>query len=273
MKVCVLGTGSSGNSTLVEAGETRVLVDAGFSGRDLVRRLAHAGLPPEGIHGIVITHDHSDHTRGAGVFSRRNGTPIYVTQPTLTACPKIFLGTEKVVVYQATSPFRIGQIRVEPFLTIHDAVDPVAVALVDEETDTRIGIATDLGRPTAQVRLALKDSDFLILEANHDQVLLRNSSYPWSVQQRISSSHGHLSNHDAAHLACDLLHPRLAGIVLAHLSQECNRPGLAAQVVGDALRAQGFEGFLDVALQDKPTEVFDIEELRRRSGPAQLSLL
>ena len=273
MKVCVLGTGSAGNSTLVEAGETRVLVDAGFSGRDLERRLAYAGLLPEAIHGIVITHDHGDHTRGAGVFSRRHGTPIYVTRPTLIACPKVFLGTEKVVTYQVARPFMIGQIRIEPFLTIHDAVDPVAVALVDEETDTRIGIATDLGRPTTQIRLGLQDSDFLVLEANHDQVLLRNSSYPWSVQQRISSSHGHLSNHDAAKFACELLHPRLAGILLAHLSQECNRPGLAAQVVGDALHTQGFQGFLDVALQNQPTEVLDIEELRRRTGPAQLSLL
>ena len=231
------------------------------------------GLLPESIHAIVITHDHGDHTRGAGVFSRRHGTPVYVTPRTLAACPKIFRGDEPVVAYQAANPFTIGQIRIEPFLTIHDAADPVAVALVDEETDTRVGIATDLGRPTAQIRLALNGSDFLILEANHDEVLLRNGPYPWSVQQRIASSHGHLSNHAAARFACELLHSRLTGVLLAHLSQECNRPDLASQVVGDALRARGFEGFLDVALQGEPTEFIDIEELRRRTGPAQLSLL
>ena len=273
VKVCVLGTGSAGNSTLVEAGGTRVLIDAGFSGRDLEGRLARVGLLPEAIHAIVITHDHSDHTRGAGVFSRRHGTPIHITPRTLAACPKVFRGDETVVPYQSASPFTIGRIRIEPFLTIHDAADPVAVAVVDEETEARVGVATDLGRPTAQIRLALKGSDFLILEANHDEVLLRDGPYPWSVQQRIASSHGHLSNHAAARLACELLHSRLAGILLAHLSQECNRPGLATQVVGDALRARGFEGFLDVALQSEPTEFIDIEELRRRTGPAQLSLL
>ena len=136
VKVCVLGTGSAGNSTLVEAGGTRVLIDAGFSGRDLEGRLARIGLLPEAIHAIVITHDHGDHTRGAGVFSRRHGTPIYVTRRTLAGCPKVFRGDEPVVPYQAASPFTIGQIRIEPFLTIHDAADPVAVAVVDEETDT-----------------------------------------------------------------------------------------------------------------------------------------
>ena len=107
----------------------------------------------------------------------------------------------------------------------------------------------------------------MILESNHDEELLRTGRYPASVQQRIASSHGHLSNHAAARFACELLHPRLAGVLLAHLSQECNRPELASTVVGGALRRAGFEGFLDVALQDEPTDFIDIEELRQRTGP------
>ncbi len=273
MRICVLGTGSGGNATLVEAGDTRVLVDAGFSGRDLERRLASLELTPDAVEAIVITHDHGDHTRGAGVFSRRHGTPVYVTERTLHACSRIFHGTEQTEIYRAGRPFRIGSIRVEPFLTVHDAADPVAVAVVDVETETRVGVATDLGRPTAQVRMALSGADFLILEANHDEGLLRTGPYPWSVQQRIASSHGHLSNHAAARLACELLHPRLAGVLLAHLSQECNRPELAETVVGDALRAAGFTGFLGVASQQQPTDFIDIEELRRRTGPPQLTFL
>ena len=258
---------------MVEAGETRILVDAGFSGRDLERRLLQIGLTPDAIDAIVISHDHGDHTRGAGVFSRRHGTPVYLTERTLTACSKVFRGTEPTVSYRVGRHFEIGSIRVEPFMTVHDAADPVAVALVDTTTEIRVGVATDLGRPNAQIHLALAGADFLILEANHDEELLRTGPYPWAVQQRIASSHGHLSNHAAARFACELLHPRLVGVLLAHLSQECNRPELAAAVVGDALRAAGYEGFLGVAPQERPTAFIDIEELRHRVGPAQLTFL
>jgi phosphoribosyl 1,2-cyclic phosphodiesterase len=112
-----------------------------------------------------------------------------------------------------------------------------------------------------------------VLEANHDEVMLHTGPYPASVKRRIASSHGHLSNQAAARLVVDLLHPRLAGVVLAHLSNECNRPFLAERVVGDALRASGWRGHLEVARQDQPTALLDLEELRLRSGPSQLSLL
>jgi phosphoribosyl 1,2-cyclic phosphodiesterase len=162
---------------------------------------------------------------------------------------------------------------VEPFITVHDAADPVAVAVVDAETETRVGIATDLGRPTAQVRHALADSDFLILEANHDEEMLHTGPYPWSVKQRIASSHGHLSNHAAAQLALELLHPRLTGVLLAHLSNESNTPELAHDVVCAALRKAGYTGYLEVAEQDEPTSFLDIEELRAASGPDQMTFL
>ncbi len=273
MRVSVLGSGSSGNSTLVEAGRTRILVDAGFSRRDLVRRLDQVGVPVESLAGIVITHDHGDHTRGMGIVARHHRVPLYLTPRTRRACAKLLRGGEDVRGYQAGRPFRIGQLRVEPFLTVHDAVDPVAVAVVDEQTGSRMGVATDLGRPTAQVRHALSACDFLVLEANHDEVLLREAPYPWSVKGRIASSHGHLSNHAAARLACDLLHPRLAGIVLAHLSNESNRPDLALRVVGSALDQAGYHGMLAVARQEDPTDFMDIEALRLTVGPEQLSFL
>ena len=273
MRISVLGSGSGGNATLVEAGRTRILVDAGFSRRDLVRRLDLVGVSLESLHGIVVTHDHGDHTRGIGIIARRHGVPLYMTRLTRNACEKLFRGGEDVRLYQAGRPFEIGQLRLEPFLTIHDAVDPVAVAVVDVVTGTRMGVATDLGRPTAQVRHALAACDFLVLEANHDEVMLREAPYPWSVKGRIASSHGHLSNHAAARLACDLLHPRLAGILLAHLSNESNRPDLAQRVVGSALSQAGYLGFLDVARQEGPTELIDVEALRLRVGPEQLSFL
>ena len=273
MRISVLGSGSGGNSTLIEAGRTRILVDAGFSRRDLVRRLDVIGVAVESLDGIVVTHDHGDHTRGMGIVARNHGVPLYLTELTRNACRKLLRGGEDVRVYRAGRPFEIGRVRIEPFLTIHDAVDPVAVAVVDTETGTRVGVATDLGRPTAQVRHALAGCDFLVLEANHDEVLLREAPYPWSVKGRIASSHGHLSNHAAARLACELLHPRLAGVLLAHLSTESNRPELAHRIVGDALTRAGYQGYIEVARQDGPTELLDVEHLRVRVGPEQLSLL
>lgn len=273
MKVSVLGSGSGGNSVLVCAEDTMILVDAGFSGRSIARRLALLGIDPDDIHGIVVTHDHGDHTRGMGVFARRHGTPLYLTRPTHESCKRLLRGTERVVEYRASHAFSVGSLRIEPFVTVHDAVDPVGVAVADPRTGLRLGVATDLGRPTAQIRHALSGCDVLVLEANHDEVLLHASPYPASVKHRITSSHGHLSNEAAARLACDLLHPRLACVVLAHLSKEANRPDLAREVVGRALERAGWRGHLEVARQDRPTELFDIERLRRVAGPSQLTLL
>ena len=273
MKVSVLGSGSRGNSTLVISGGSCVLVDAGFSAKSLEERLGSLGVLPEEVHAIVVTHDHGDHTRGAGVFARRHGTPVFITDPTREACRTLFRGGEDLRSYRAGFSFTIGSLRVEPFLTAHDARDPVAVALVDASSGLKLGVATDLGRPTAQVRHALAHSDFLILEANHDPGLLHQGPYPASVRARIASSHGHLSNEAAAQLALELLHPRLAGVILAHLSAECNRPGLAEEVVGSALKQAGYRGWLNVAGQDAPTPLLNVAELQRRLDPDQLPLL
>ncbi|HEX6940182.1 MAG TPA: MBL fold metallo-hydrolase, partial [Longimicrobiales bacterium] len=242
MKITVLGSGSGGNSTLVEADGTRILVDAGFTGRDLERRLEAVGVDPASLAGIVITHDHGDHTRGMGILARRFGLPLYLTPITRLACSKLLNGKERIVEYASATPFRIGPFEVRPFLTVHDAADPVAVTLRHVESGLKLGIATDLGRPTAAVRHALAGCDVLVLEANHDEAMLWNGPYPWSVKQRIASSHGHLSNRAAAELARELHHPGLGAVVLAHLSDHCNDAVLARDVVGHALERMGFTG-------------------------------
>lgn len=273
MKVAVLGSGSRGNSTLVESGATRILVDAGFSGRDLGRRLAALDRDPGDLDAIVITHDHGDHTRGMGVYARRHGTPLYLTEETRRATSRLLRGEEVVVAYRAAHPFRIGSLEVQPFVTAHDAADPVGVAVECTETGCRLGVATDLGRPTAGIRHALSGCHMLVLEANHDEGLLHQAPYPWTVKARIASSHGHLSNEAAATFATELLHDELHAVILAHLSRESNEPGLARTVVGRALERAGYRGILQVAEQDEPGPVFDLQLLRERSRPAQLRLL
>lgn len=273
MRVTVLGSGSTGNSTLIEVDGSAVLVDAGFSGRDIEVRLRSVGVEPTDLAGIVVTHDHGDHTRGMGVLARRFGLPLYLTHRTAEACAALLTGEEEIREYASSGPFLIGRLRIDAFLTVHDAVDPVAVTLTDTKTGTRVGIATDLGRPTTAVRAALAGCHMLVLEANHDDALLWRGPYPWSVKQRIASSHGHLSNRAAAGLARELHHPGLAAVVLAHLSQHCNDGGIARFEVGRALDRLGWRGHLEVAPQERPLEPIDVHALRRRQGAEQLSLL
>jgi phosphoribosyl 1,2-cyclic phosphodiesterase len=256
----------------VDSGDTRLLVDAGFSGKDLARRMDAVDVDPESITGILITHDHGDHTRGMGVYARRYGTPLYITHATRRACRKLLAGQERVLEYDSVATLEIGSLRVQPFLTVHDAVDPVAVTVTDRHTGSKLGIATDLGRPTTSVRAALSDSHLLVLEANHDHTRLWEGPYPWSVKQRIASSRGHLSNTASAALAAELWHPRLGGVVLAHLSDSCNDPGLALERVGPILEVREFQGLLRVAGQDTPGEPIDVERLRQRTAPPQLDL-
>jgi phosphoribosyl 1,2-cyclic phosphodiesterase len=269
MRVTVLGSGSGGNATLVEAGDVRVLIDAGFSGRDLERRMLEVGVDPAGVAAIVITHDHGDHTRGMGVLARRFGTPLYLTARTRQACASLLSGKEDVREYASSLPFSIGGLEVRPFLTVHDAADPVAVTVREPATGAKLGIATDLGRPTAAVRAELAGCHMLVLEANHDDARLWSGPYPWSVKQRIASSHGHLSNRAAADLARELHHDGLSHVVLAHLSEHCNDAALAAEVVGAALSRLRFAGTLAVAGQEGPMEPVAVVPPR----PDQLVLL
>ncbi len=272
MRFSVLGSGSRGNATLVGAGSTHILVDAGFSGRELARRLGIVDVAPDQISGIILTHEHGDHTRGAGVFARAHGTPLYMTADTRDACRGLLKGTETVHFYRPGYTLDLDDLRIEPFITVHDAVDPVAVAVVDPATDLRLGIATDLGRPTTQVRHALRGCNALVIESNHDEARLWATRYPTSVKARIASSHGHLSNQAAADFTLEVLSPHLSVVVLAHISEESNTPELAKSVMSRALARRGFAGLVLVAGNEVPTPLLDLAELRERAGPAQLTL-
>lgn len=268
----VLGSGSRGNSILLETSETRVLIDAGFSGRSIERRLETVGVSAETISALVITHEHRDHTQGMGIFSRRWKVPIYIARATAKSCSDLLGGAEEIHHYEAKRPFDLGDLRVEPFLTCHDAVDPIGVTVRQQASGLKVGIATDLGTPTVSVRHALQRCNLLILEANHDELMLRTGPYPWSLKARIAGRHGHLSNRASAQLGIELLNPGLAGVVLAHLSQECNEPELAAEVVGSALRKNGYAALLKVAGQDEPLAGLDVAAMAAAVRSPQLGL-
>jgi phosphoribosyl 1,2-cyclic phosphodiesterase len=262
----VLGSGSRGNCIAVASEGMAVLVDAGFSAREIERRALAAGLELERVGAIVLTHEHGDHACGAGRLARRLGVPV------LTA-PGTWSMLRASMAETAHRPLGLcARVELGPFVihacpTSHDAAEPLAVA-VHAGDGASIGVAYDLGRPTAAVRYLLRNLTALVLEANHDEVALRTSGYPPVVQRRISGSGGHLSNRAAAELLAELHHPGLTVVVLAHLSRQCNSADDARAMVAPALRRVGFGGALHVAEQDEPLPPIRVEP----AGRVQLGL-
>lgn len=251
MRVAVLGSGSRGNAVAITSGSTSVLIDAGFGARTLTRRARACGMDLSGLAGIILTHEHGDHARGAARLAGRVGCPVYGSAGTLAAL-KGRLDGASTLELQPLEAAPIGDLTVTACHTSHDAAEPVALSVAETRTGQRVGVAYDLGRPTAQVRYLLRGAAGLVLEANHDDVLLRTGPYPATVRERIAGPGGHLSNRDAAELLQELYHPGLRLVVLAHLSDRCNREDLALKTVRDVLARRGFRGSLHAARQSEP---------------------
>lgn len=249
MKAAVLGSGSRGNAVLVEAGGHRVLIDAGFSCRQLELRMGLLGVDPSTVEALILTHEHSDHVCGAELFSRRYDVPVFGTAGTLSELPLKKPGHT----LQSGKTHRISGFEVEPFAIPHDAREPVGFVLEDD-AGHRLGLAGDLGSRTRLAWGRLRDLDLLILEANHDLTMLRDGPYPWALKQRVSGRHGHLSNREAAEGIPELVNDRLRWVVLYHLSQTNNLPALAAAEVGEALHISGASAQTVVTKQHEPTE-------------------
>ncbi len=238
LEVCVLASGSSGNSIYVASDKTRILIDAGLSAKQVAVRLDQIGVVPESIAGICVSHEHGDHIAGIRVLQKRHGIPVYANAGTLSGImrqPKSDEITAKV--FQTGSPFEIGDITIEPFSVPHDAYEPVGFRLQTGETS--VGIVTDLGMATALVREKLKGCHVIIVESNHDEDLLQEAPRPWPLKQRIRSRQGHLSNMGAAQLIAECATDALEHVFLSHLSSDCNTPDTALQTVASQLRLDG----------------------------------
>ena len=264
MKLTVLGSGSRGNAFVVTANGCSLLLDAGFGPRTVVQRANKAGVDLRALVGIVLTHEHGDHARGAASLARKLGCPIYASGGTLTALGDRLGGATRKRI-TAHEPLTVGPFTVTGCHTTHDAAEPMA--FVVGANGARLGLAYDLGRPTAAVRYLLRGVTTLLLEANHDEILLRTSAYPPSVRARIAGMGGHLSNRAAGELLTDLCHQHMRSVVLVHLSLRCNRRDIARSEVERALSARGYRGDLFVAHQDKPLEPIWVSQ-----EPGQLEL-
>lgn len=259
MKLCVLGSGSSGNSIYVAGDGYSLLVDAGLSRRALQARLSSVGAGLSELGAVLISHEHHDHISGLAGLCKGCGVPVYVNRQTASAIIHKGIPAERLRFFKNGGEFAVGAAAVHPFPVPHDASDPVGFVVCDG--DVRIGIVTDCGHPSKTVKQMLRGCNVLVLEANHDQDLLDNGPRHVSLKERIRSDVGHLSNDTAAELLSEIVSEGLTDVFLAHLSEECNRPDLALATVERAVRGAGF-GRVNVRLT-YADRVSDLVEYRR----------
>jgi phosphoribosyl 1,2-cyclic phosphodiesterase len=255
IRICLLGSGSKGNCTLVATEKTRLLIDAGLSRKETCARLAAIGEPADGCDALVISHEHTDHIRGLRLLALNLKVPIYVspaTRDVLRWDSKI----RGVELFTPGQKFTIGDIEITPFSVPHDAVDPVAFTF--ERQGIKIGLVTDLGHIPEVVKQRVRGCHCLAFESNHDLEMLKVGPYPWHVKQRVMSRHGHLSNTATASFLAEDFDGAARVLVLAHLSETNNHPEIARLSAQQALdrRLPGDRPELHLASQSSPTQVF-----------------
>ncbi len=253
MRFASLGSGSRGNATLVQAEGTCLLVDCGFSLREFEARCRALGVEPASIDALLVTHEHGDHLRGVGALARRYRLPVWMTHGTFRAgrCGEI---PDLHLFAVHAGGFRIGGIEVKPFAVPHDAREPSQ--FVFSGGGLRLGLLTDAGSITPHVRAALDGVDALLLECNHDRRMLEEGPYPPALRARVGGAWGHLSNGQAAALLDALDRRRLRHLVLGHLSEKNNDPGLARETVLE--RCPEMEPVLAVLCQDDCSGWFEV---------------
>ena len=248
-----LQSGSNGNSIYVEAGDARLLFDAGISGRQAATRMAAHGREIRDCDALILSHEHFDHTRAAGIFQRKFGFPVYCTKPTYRETRKRIGPLAEVRHFAAGDTLRFGDVSVRTIQTPHDAVD--TVCFIIEHGGRRLGIFTDLGHADGVIRDALAEVDAAYLESNYDQEMLWTGDYPEHLKHRIAGDGGHLSNEDAAGLARSCMKRRLKWIAVAHLSEQNNDPDLALEAQREWV-GRSFPVYL--ASRDAVSEVMEI---------------
>ncbi|MDT8318329.1 MAG: MBL fold metallo-hydrolase [bacterium] len=257
LRLCALGSGSKGNSIYIEGGGARVLVDAGLCGKELTSRLEAVGASPGDIDAILVTHNHRDHISGVGVMARRYNIPVYCAYKTIKAAERVWGKIEDINEIEAGNLFTVNGLELYPFSTPHDSAH--SVGFIFKAGEKKGGIATDLGFVTRLVRESLKNCNILVLESNHDEKMLIDGPYPWHLKQRIRGREGHLSNGDCADLLDDIYHDGLQKVVLAHLSEENNRPDLAYDSILKKMGGRFHpELELSIAKQDRVGDMVEV---------------
>lgn len=265
LQLCILASGSTGNAVVVKNKEATVLIDAGLSAKKLEQLMNGRDLSCRMIDAILVTHEHSDHIRGLGPIARKYDLPVYANAKTWEAMSDKIgeIDDRRRIVFETGETLDFGKLKVDSYEISHDAAEPVGYSFYDGET--KIGLATDLGYISPNVRDHIIDCDVLVLESNHDTEMLRVGSYPWNVKRRILSDTGHLSNQAAGEALVDLLTERTKRVYLAHLSRDHNLMDLARLTVNNILKEHGIlEKYPQLRLMDtyydRPTLWDDLRE-------------
>ncbi|MFT7688488.1 MAG: phosphoribosyl 1,2-cyclic phosphodiesterase [Candidatus Azotimanducaceae bacterium] len=244
MRFASLGSGSKGNSTIIDDGETCILIDLGFTLKETERRLRRLDVLPESIDAILVTHEHADHIHGVAPFARKYKTPVYLTPATYDQKKMGVLPDLQAV--NCHKNFLIGSFEIEPVAVPHDAREPCQYIVTSGLH--RVGVLTDLGHISAHVRSRYAICHALLLECNHDLGMLDQGPYPYTLKKRVAGDHGHLNNHQAAELLNTVELDQLQHLVISHISEKNNSPDLAHIAVGPVLKDWG--GKLHLAQQD-----------------------
>ncbi|MCR3920974.1 MAG: MBL fold metallo-hydrolase [Firmicutes bacterium] len=239
IEICMLASGSSGNAIYVATQHVKILVDAGLSGKRIASALTAIGTEASALDALLLSHDHNDHTCGAGIMSRRYGLPVYATAPTWQVAGKKMgpIPADRCHRLPSCGTITFGDLTVETIPIPHDAADPVGFIFRCEER--AIALVTDLGHVTPYIQERLQAMDCLVMEANHDEEMLINGTYPWPLKNRILGKNGHLSNATVAECLCKLISPQTQHVVLAHISEHNNLPQLAFDTVCLRLKEAG----------------------------------
>ncbi len=253
MEIIALASGSKGNSLYVQSGKTAVLLDAGLSAREIEHRMVEMGVSPSRLNGILVSHEHRDHIRGVGSLARRYNLTVYITERTYRAAERAVGILPKMACIDADTPFEIGEIWFCPFLTSHDAVEPLGFSMTNGRL--KVGVATDLGVVTHLVREGMRGSHVAIVESNHDPEMLMEGPYPWDLKQRIKGRTGHLSNLNATDLIDAIYHSDLERVVLAHLSETNNTPEMAWRCLVERASNRFDTGQILIARPDRPVRI------------------
>ncbi len=254
----VLASGSKGNAVLVCSPKTRILVDAGTTCKQIVQRLEKTPVRANRLDALLLSHEHVDHVSAAGVISRKFDLPVYLSRGTLENLPPTTGQLSSVSVFGTGRSFDVGDLRIHPFATSHDAREPAGF-IIDHD-GSRLGICTDLGIVTNLVRVRLQGCHGLILEANHNVEKLMEGPYPWFLKQRIKSAHGHLSNEEACELLETVYHDTMQSVVFAHLSETNNHPDLVLESCRRLRQSPQWECVrFELGKQDDVTEAVELQ--------------
>ena len=246
MRFACLGSGSEGNALVVEVGQTRVLLDCGFSIKETVVRLGKLGLAPGDLSAIVVTHEHADHISGVTRLANRFKLPVWLSHGSYAYLANLDQTPSDINIIDSHATFAIGEMAIVPFPVPHDAREPIQFVFGDGAH--RLGVLTDTGMITPHIAHMLSGCNALVLECNHDRELLANGSYPPRLKQRVGGRFGHLGNHAAADLLREIDTSRLTHLIAAHLSRKNNLPELARGALAAALNCP--EEWIGIADQE-----------------------